>query len=536
MKLRFRNLMMGLAAIAGSFSSAAAAEDGAIALAVGKAHPGVALSTGQTALFTTEAVGGDYLKGTLESGSGRFDLDLVTQDGEHLRRLLNNTSGTADFQFVVESDPVLMRLTARSDVTGYTLTLTNKVTPEQQRPPEQVYLSPMMEQTAADIAAGGSTEAFWKKVAEQGTPLVETKEDGTVIATFLWRGATKNVRLFGSPSGDHENLERIGSSDIWFKSFAVPADTRLSYQLAPDVPDVPGTARERRVAILSTAQEDPFNHHPWPADGIDRFDRDSVFELPGAPPQPYLAERGNPKGSLQKLMVKSETLGNEREITIYRPAGFDPGNRENLLLFMFDAAESLTKIPTPTVLDNMIAEGKIPPTVAVFIANPGPDARARELPANPVFADFMAEQLLPLVISETGITHDPSRTVLAGMSYGGLASMTVALRHPELFGNVLSMSGSYWWSPPGTPADRQEYVAGLIAEKPVPPIRVFLSAGLFETGASRGVASIIDTNRHLRNMLLARNTQVIYREYAGGHDYLIWRGTISDGLIALFGK
>lgn len=536
MKLRFRNLMMGLAAIAGSLASAAAADDGTITLAIGTAYSGTALAVDQSVLFTTQAAPGDYLKGTLESGSARFDLDLVTRNGNHLRRLLNNTSGTADFQFVVESAPILMKLTARSDVTGYTLALTNKVTPEQQRPPERVHLSPAMEKTAAEVAAGGSTDAFWKKVAEQGTPLVETKEDGSVIATFLWRGATKNVRLFGSPSGDHENLERIGASDIWFKSFAVPADTRLSYQLAPDVPDVPGTARERRVAILSTAQEDPFNHHPWPADGIDRFDRDSVFELPGAPPQPYLAEKNNPKGTLQKIMVKSEALGNEREITIYRPAGFDPGDRENVLLFMFDAAESLTKIPTPTVLDNMIAEGKIPPTVAVFIANPGPDARARELPANPVFADFMAEQVLPLAIRETGIAHDPSRTVLAGMSYGGLASMTVALRHPELFGNVLSMSGSYWWSPPGTPADRQEYVAGLIAEKPVPRVRVFLSAGLFETGASRGVASIIDTNRHLRNMLLAKNTQVIYREYAGGHDYLIWRGAISDGLVALFGK
>ncbi|WP_338148761.1 alpha/beta hydrolase-fold protein [Pseudomonas lundensis] len=31
----------------------------------------------------------------------------------------------------------------------------------------------------------------------------------------------------------------------------------------------------------------------------------------------------------------------------------------------------------------------------------------------------------------------------AGSSYGGLASAWLGLKHPELFGNVLSLSGSY---------------------------------------------------------------------------------------------
>lgn len=67
-------------------------------------------------------------------------------------------------------------------------------------------------------------------------------------------------------------------------------------------------------------------------------------------------------------------------------------------------------------------------------------------------------------------------------------------------------------------------------------MRVFLSAGLFEMGHSGGTASILDTNRHLRDVLQAKGVPLIYREYAGGHDYIIWRGTMSDGLTALFAR
>lgn len=188
----------------------------------------------------------------------------------------------------------------------------------------------------------------------------------------------------------------------------------------------------------------------------------------------------------------------------------------------------------PRMLDAMIAAGAVPPVVAVFVANPDRAARARELPANPLFADFMATELYPRIAGELGVSVPAARTVLAGSSYGGLAAATVAMRHPEIFGNVLSMSGSFWWSPPGTPEDRQEYVAGLIAAGEPLPLRFFLAAGLFETGA-HGTAGILETSRHLRDVLQAKGIPVTYRDYAGGHDYLVWQGVLPDGLISLFG-
>ncbi len=529
-----RTIGLGLVAMVLSMTPAPAAETSrALVLAVGKAMQGTAETAGVEQAFDPGAAEGTYAKGQMSVATGRFDLDLVDASGRHLRRLADGISGVAEFQFVADTTGDRLVVTGR-EPGSYTLTLDRLVARADQLPPTPTYLSPTIADIAQAIAAGKSTDDFWAMVEARGTPLVEDGEDGRKIVTFLGRGAQRNIRLFGAPSGDHEELQQLAGSDIWFKSFDVPDGTRLSYQLAFDVPDVPGTARDRRIAIIATAKADPLNRHPWPAEARDAYNQDSVLELAGAPPQPWLAEKGNPAGTLKTLSIESAALGNRRDITIYRPPGFDPARKDTILLFVFDADQYLERVPVPRMLDNMITAGAVPPVVAVFVANPDRAARARELPGNPAFADFMAKELYPLVLKDTGITVSAARTVLAGSSYGGLASATVAMRHPEVFGNVLSMSGSFWWSPPGTPEDRREYVAGLIAEGGVLPLRFFLAAGLFETGA-HGTAGILDTSRHLRDVLQAKGIPVTYRDYAGGHDYLVWQGVLPDGLIALFG-
>ena len=44
------------------------------------------------------------------------------------------------------------------------------------------------------------------------------------------------------------------------------------------------------------------------------------------------------------------------------------------------------------------------------------------------------------------------------------------------------------------------------------------------------------TNRHMRDVLRAKGYSVTYRELSSGHDYVGWRGTLADGLIALIGE
>ncbi len=141
------------------------------------------------------------------------------------------------------------------------------------------------------------------------------------------------------------------------------------------------------------------------------------------------------------------------------------------------------------------------------------------------------------------VTSDPARVVVAGSSHGALCASFVAFRHPELYGNVLSQSGSYWWGPAvegSEPtegdADWQRLVRQYESAEKL-PIRFYLEMGLDEAALSDRPkeSDPLLANRHMRDALVAKGYDVHYSEYSGGHDYLCWRGSFADGLVALLG-
>lgn len=472
---------------------------------------------------------GDYLTGELP-GAG-LGLDLQDTEGAHLRRLVPSQGGRRSFMLVAPAGGTFRLQLSGAPAADYRLELQPVVPLTAQRAPKERLASPRLRALQDELARGGHSDAFWREMAVRGTPLVEALDAQQDRVTFLWRGARHNVRLFGGPGYEHAALQRLGDSDVWFKTFELPRQTRLSYQLAPDVPELDADAMTRRRAILATAQADPLNRGAFPERGPDAYQYDSVLELAEAPPQPWIAPRpGVARGSLQRHSFASMALGNTRSVYLYRPAGYRPGAEGNALLYLFDAEAYLGKVSTPTILDNLIAAGQIPPTAVVLIDNPSPQSRAAELPPNPDFAHFLGEELTPW-LRRQGISAAAERTVIGGSSYGGLASAYAALRYPQVFGNVLSQSGSFWWAPPGGEAQwlTREYIAA-----PRLPLRFYLEAGQFEGGV--GQSGIFETTRHLRDVLRAKGYPVIHREWASGHDYLNWRGTLADGLIALLGR
>lgn len=365
--------------------------------------------------------------------------------------------------------------------------------------------------------------------------MVEPAEGDNKILTFLARGARENVKLLGGPTNDHYPLSRLGKSDTWFRSMVVPKGTLFSYQLAMDVPDFDGPARLRRTAILSKTKADPFNKHPWPANSPDAYNQLSTLRLEGGDLAIWHDDRGNREGSLRHHLIKSPELGNERDIWLYESPNLDVTNPNTPLLFVFDGERFLSYGSARKMLDNLVAEGVIPPLVAVFISPIDLQIRGKELPDSDAFAEFMAKTLHPFVVAETGLKPTARHTILAGASYGGLGSTTIALKYPNLFGNSLSMSGSYWWSP-----DRSDmadnYVARQVAKQPRKPVRFFLATGQFETARGPDFSGIQIPNRHLKDVLVAKNYDIILREYPAAHDMFAWREILPQGLITLIGN
>ena len=410
-----------------------------------------------------------------------------------------------------------------------------KATPEKRQSPTLQFLSERLKRSDPS-SRQKLIHRFWEKRRQEGTPLIEAgSAEGYRLVTFLWRGAEQNVTLWGAPSGDHEPLQRLPDTDIWFKTFELPDNTLLSYRFAPDVPVLPLDKLQQRRALLSTLQSDPLNPHDYPAVGrqhSDKFNYSSVLRLENAPRQPFVKDGHTMDGKVVSYQFHSRLLNNLRRVRIYFPPGWENGRREALLLFIFDGKEYTTQVNTPQILDLMISRKKLPATVAVFIDNISVQSRRQELPPNPLFAQMMAEELYPWVLRQTRIISGPDRTALIGSSYGGLAAAYIAGQYPHIFGNVLAMSGSFWWKKPDTPDSEKNYSASLYAERPLRPIRFFISAGLFEAD-NRGY-DILNSSRHLKDVLKAKGYSITYREYAAGHDYLSWQGILSEGLSALF--
>jgi enterochelin esterase family protein len=252
-----------------------------------------------------------------------------------------------------------------------------------------------------------------------------------------------------------------------------------------------------------------------------------------APPQPFVRPRPNaPAGKVEMFRLPSRVLGNERRVWVYTPPGDAPIQQPLGLALLLDGWEYLHFIPTPTILDNMIHGGLIPPLAAVLLAIPD---RGRELSCHPPFVDFLAQELLPFVRERYRVASDPGQTIVAGASLGGLAAAYAGLQRPDLFGNVLSQSGSFWWKPEGDA--EAEWLCRQFAARPRAPLRFYLEIGLLEDLPSTADApGMLTVNRHLRTVLLAKGYPVHYVEFNGRHDFCNWQGGLCDGLSALVGR
>jgi enterochelin esterase-like enzyme len=385
---------------------------------------------------------------------------------------------------------------------------------------------------------------FWEDVRKAGTPLVEPiPGDGkNVLVTFLWHGTedTRNVVVFlqtGGLNPADNQMTRLSDSDVWYRSYMFHKDVRFLYTLSPNddlTPlNSPNLDWRKRFANVRT---DPLNPKRYPpAASATERNVQSVAELPEAPAQPWVRRMaGVPAGKVERQTIKSSILNNERNLWIYLPAGYRALAKPYPLLILFDGQSYLDLVPTPTILDNLIAKGKIPPTVAVLVDNPGPADRERELACYKPFADFLAKELLLRVRERYQVTSDPAKTVIAGSSYGGLAATCAAMWYPGNFGNLLSQSASYWWKPEG--GSEYEWVRRQFSTSPKRPLRAFLTVGSLETIPKPGNTNQVEVNRRFRDTLKAKGYEVKYTEFDGAHEYINWQGTLADGLIMLLGK
>ena len=529
-----------------------------------------AITAGSAHDYTIALDAGDYVAGAVEQRGITVLAAAFTPDGSRLRNFGGPRDGKRTLAFIAEragTYRIELRAPSVAEVAelggsqaeqgAYELKLVERLAFDERmkaQPQQDRYTSPAIDALRKQLAGGQtSTDAFWARVAQSGTPLVEPIEGDAqrTLVTFLWRAAaeTRNVMVLGSfmtgPPTDYA-MTRLGDSDVWYLTVRIPSGSRFAYSLSPNDPQAYASqafGSPRALQRAATLQGDPMNPRRWGCTQptATRHDCQSMAELPGAPPQPWIVRNDqNPAGKVHKHKIASTLLKNERNLSVYTPPDYRANGKPYALLVLFDEGAYLNNVPTPVILDNLIAAGKIPPMVAVLIANPSQETRSKELPPNPQFADFLATELLPWVREHYSVTSDPKLTTVGGSSFGGIAATYAGLRHSKIFGNVLCQSGSFWWAPErmGPDADATTETGWLAKEfikSPKLPLKFWMDAGVFEVDSRGGGGAILEPSRHMRDVLLAKGYEVHYQQFNSGHDYLNWRGTLADGLIALVG-
>ena len=394
------------------------------------------------------------------------------------------------------------------------------------------------------IGDRGAEDRFWRRVAADGAPLIEPYK-GSYLVSFVWHGdsQTHNVVVFSQIGGADpaaNKMAHVDGTDVWFRTYVLPRRARLTYRLSPNDSLLPLTAPNLDIVQrLSTTRLDPLNPHHFPPRGdVTNPETVSLVEMPDAPSQQFVTPRPNtPRGNLTDVQFTSEVLGNTRSVHVYTPTGYAADAEPYASLVMFDGESYVKLVSAPTILDNLINDRTIPPTVAVFVDNAaGPAARDRELPCYRPFADAIANELMPRLRRQFNITRDPARTVIAGSSYGGLAAICGAMWHPEVFGGVLSQSASLWWKPAGDQND-WEWVKRQLELMPPLHLRIFITVGTLEVAPKPGGAPTqLDSNRRLCASLRARRYDVMCDEFISAHEYVAWQGELKSALASLLAR
>jgi len=239
-----------------------------------------------------------------------------------------------------------------------------------------------------------------------------------------------------------------------------------------------------------------------------------------------------------EFRIRSKVYGTDRRIWVYTPPGYRTSGPQSYgLLIAFDGDEYRSDtMRLPKILDSLVTARAAPPLVAVLIDNGEGAARISDLANNPPFAAFLSTDVIPWVRQRYNVTHDPKRTIVAGSSAGGLGAAYVAFVHPELFGNVLSLSGAYWRGAAAANGPPYEWLTRQYAAQPKRDVRFFMDVGALETHAVLGGSGpvFIEATRRFRDALLTRGYQVLYTEVPGGnHAPQWWVKQLPAGIVAL---
>jgi enterochelin esterase family protein len=340
-----------------------------------------------------------------------------------------------------------------------------------------------------------------ERARRTGTPLVDGDQ-----ATFLWTGAERPELIAdfnGWGARNPVEFQPTGEG-TWAATVTLPRDAYVEYQLR----------------VNGQTGLDPANRRTV-SNGLGG--RLNYVYMPEAEATPYTRSRaGIAHGSVTRHLIQDDFLipGGPRTVHLYHP----PTDEATPLMVVFDGDDYLKRARLSQIVDNLVAEGRVRPLALAFVNN-GKGTRLVEYMCNDVTVGALFKHVLPLAqehLNLIDVREHPGIHGVCGASMGGLMALYTGVRAPEVFGHVLSQSGSFTFEMLG----ERMVVRELIERDLGSPIAVALTVGRFEP--------LLESNEHMADLLREKGYALSYATSWAGHNYTAWRNALPDALPTLY--
>ena len=371
-----------------------------------------------------------------------------------------------------------------------------------------------------------------------------------------------------------------------FKSIEILADNRVVFRIAaPNAKEVT-VAGEFGVPIRGALQKDAsgvwsitlgplppdYYTYSFTVDGVRTPDPRNAMVRPGlnnvssmfllsGPESAFEEFQDVPHGELREVWYNSKTLGVQRRMHVYTPAGYDRSNTKYPVLYLVHGGgeDDLSWVVggrASYILDNLISAGKAKPMIVVMpngnvpvsVQTPGAnpqDANAARaaiaVKQRDLFINDLLTGIIPYVESTYRVIANREDRALAGFSFGGSQTLRAVTTNPDKFAyaGVFSMgimigstagAGSIAGSASGSVADFERDASAFLTD----PEKTNRMVKLFWIGSGKDDTVVGNSPRLLDQTLTAHNIRHEYHETPGGHSYANWRPYLRDFVQLLF--
>lgn len=241
----------------------------------------------------------------------------------------------------------------------------------------------------------------------------------------------------------------------------------------------------------------------------------------------------------------SQFLEHKRDVIVYLPPGYgDESERRYPVLYLhdgqnlFDAATAFggQEWGVDETAQRLIIEGKIASLIIVGIYNTGKhrieeytptrDPRHKKGGRADQYGRLIVEELKPFIDRRFRTLAGPEHTGLGGSSLGGLVTLYLGLKYPQVFSKLMAMSPSVWW-------DYGVILRMVDSLKVKPSLRIWLDIGTREGKFTPGLVELLRDGLAAQGWRLKADLKFTLIR-GGQHSEAAWSKRVEPALKFLF--